>query len=113
MDNNGQSIRCHFTSETALYLAYMSFIKDGGLFIRTKNAYELGSEVNLSIQLINEPEQYQTPATVVWITPKGAQGNKPVGIGVQFTGENAKIICNKIETLLAGLINSTQPTDTM
>ena len=113
MVDDVQSISCHFTSESALYLAYMPFIKDGGVFIRTKNTYELGSQVKLSVQLLGEPDKYAIDAKVIWITPKGAQGNKPPGIGVQFIGENTRALCNKIETHLAGFSKSTQPTDTM
>jgi type IV pilus assembly protein PilZ len=49
---------------------------------------------------------------VIWVTPRGAQGNRTAGIGVQFseqdTGANAKI-----EEYLAGLLTSEKPTHTM
>jgi type IV pilus assembly protein PilZ len=106
-------IHCNFSTEALLYLAYMPFVKGGGLFVRTKNGYELGSNVMLSVQLLNEPDSYLVEGKVVWITPKGAQGNKPAGIGVQFTGENSRHFCNKIETYLAGMLKSTQITDTI
>ena len=106
-------ISCAFSSEASLYLAYMPFVKGGGLFIRTKNTYTLRSPVSLSVQLLSEPESYLIEGQVVWITPKGAQGNKPAGIGVQFTGENSRHFCNKIETYLAGMLKSTQMTDTI
>ena len=91
----------------------MPFIKGGGLFVRTKAAYELGDSVSLSVQLLNEPDSYVIEGKVVWLTPKGAQGNKPIGIGIQFIGENSRHFCNKIETLLAGMLKSTQNTDTI
>ncbi len=106
-------INCIFSNEGALYLAYMPFVKGGGLFVRTKNTYVLGSQVSLSVQLLDEPDSYLVEGKVVWITPKGAQGNKPTGIGVQFTGENSRNFCNKIETYLAGMLKSTQLTDTI
>jgi type IV pilus assembly protein PilZ len=112
MTDSPQTITCVFDNEQILYPAYMPFIKGGGLFIRTNNVFELGSEVKLSIRLMSEPEIYLIDGKVVWITPKGAQGNKPAGIGVQFMGES-RSICNKIETYLAGLLKSTQITDTM
>jgi type IV pilus assembly protein PilZ len=49
---------------------------------------------------------------VVWITPKGAQGNKVAGIGVQFTGDTT-IARDKIETYLAGALKSDRMTHTM
>lgn len=113
MTKDVSPINCSFNSEGVLYLAFMPFVKGGGLFIRTKNNYVFGSQVNLSIQLLNDPENYLIEGKVIWITPKGAQGNKPSGIGVQFTGENSRGFCNKIETYLAGMLKSTQGTDTI
>ena len=108
-----EPIACVFHNAEALYLAYMPFIKDGGLFIRTKDTHALGSQVSLSVQLLDDTETYFIEGKVIWITPKGAQGNKPAGVGVQFTGENSRALLNKIETYLAGMLKSTQMTDTM
>jgi len=46
------------------------------------------------------------------MTPKGAQGNRATGIGVQFSDE-AKIVKEKIEKYLAGAVNSERPTHTL
>lgn len=108
-----ESIDASFVTEKALYLAYMPFIKNGGLFVRTQNAHMLGSLVSLSIRFPGESETYETKGKVVWITPKSAQGNKLAGIGVQLMGEQSRVICNKIETCLAGMLKSTLPTDTI
>ncbi|KTD61475.1 PilZ domain-containing protein [Legionella shakespearei] len=113
MTEKAQLINCSFTSEASLYLAYMPFVKGGGLFIRSNHIYPLGESVELSVKLINEHEPYLVQGTVVWITPKGAQGNKPPGIGVQFIGDNSRYLCNKIETYLAGMLKSSQLTDTI
>ncbi|WP_133127099.1 PilZ domain-containing protein [Legionella nagasakiensis] len=104
---------CVYKDETALYQAYMSFVQGGGLFIRTTQDFQLGNKVNLSIQLPNEEENYLVEGKVVWLTPKGAGGNKPIGIGIQFTSENGRLLSNKIETYLAGMLKSTQMTDTI
>lgn len=108
-----KSITCSFPTEAALYLAYMPFIKGGGLFIRTHPCFSLGEQLELSIYFLNEPECHAISAKVVWITPKGAQGGKPPGVGVQFDGQNSRNLCNKIETYLAGMLKSTQLTDTI
>jgi type IV pilus assembly protein PilZ len=113
MSDDPLLVSCAFKNEEALYLAYMPFIKGGGLFVRTNAVYALGTQVPLSIQLMDEPEPYVLAAKVVWMTEKGVQGNKPAGIGVQFMGENNRLLCNKIETYLAGRLKSTQMTDTM
>lgn len=106
-------ISCAFPSEASLYLAYMPFIKGGGLFIRTNSTYTLGNSIQLVIKLFNEPDSYIVDGHVVWITPRGAQGSKPPGIGIQFVGDNSRHLCNKIETYLAGMLKSTQLTDTV
>lgn len=60
---------------------------------------------------MDEDEVIEVDGKVIWITPNGAQGNKVPGIGVQFLGDNSRYLCNKIETYLAGMLKSTQPTD--
>lgn len=113
MMDTTQQINCTFLSESDLYAAYMPFVKGGGLFIRTKTNYSFGSEVKLFVKLMDEDESYVVEGKVIWITPNGAQGNKVPGIGVQFIGENSRYLCNKIETYLAGMLKSSQFTDTI
>ncbi len=108
-----KTITCSFPTEASLYLAYMPFIKAGGLFIRVNPTFSLGEPIQLTISFLNEPDTYTINGKVVWITPKGAQGGKPPGIGVQFEDENSRNLCNKIETYLAGMLKSTQITDTI
>jgi len=108
-----QQITCSFTSKDLLYWAYMPFVIGGGLFIRTEKTYVLGALVNLTIKLMNEYDHYSVDAKVVWITPKGAQGNKMPGVGLQFLSENRSCLCNKIETYLAEMLKSQQVTDTI
>lgn len=106
-------VNCTFSSEASLYAAYMPFIKGGGLFIRTDNTYQLGECISLSVTLFAEPEPYLIDTQVVWITPKGTQGNKPPGIGLQFIGDASLPLFRKIETYLAEMIKSSQLTDTI
>ncbi|WP_115707324.1 PilZ domain-containing protein [Legionella sainthelensi] len=108
-----QQINCIFPNESALYAAYMPFVKNGGIFIRTNHKIEFGAMVNLSVKLMDEDEFYVVDGKVVWITPQGAQGNKTPGVGIQFVGENSSNLCNKIETYLAGMLKSSQITDTI
>ena len=98
--------------KSVLYAAYMPFIREGGLFIPTSKQYQLGDEVFMLLKLMEEPEKIPVAGKVVWITPKGAQGNKVAGIGVQFTGED-NMARDKIETLLAGALKSDRLTHTM
>ncbi|WP_121332211.1 PilZ domain-containing protein [Pseudomonas aeruginosa] len=98
--------------KSVLYAAYMPFIRNGGLFIPTNKNYKLGDEVFMLLNLMEEPEKIPVAGKVVWITPKGAQGNRAASIGVQFNdGDNTAR--NKIETYLAGALKSDRPTHTM
>lgn len=97
--------------KAVLYAAYMPFLRDGGLFIPTAKTYQLGDEVFMLLKLMDEAEKIPVAGKVVWITPKGAQGNKVAGVGVQFTGDSQAR--DKIETLLAGALKSTRPTHTL
>ena len=113
MDDAMPQIHCSFDNGDQLYPAYMPFITGGGVFVRTKQSYKLGTEVLLKIQIMDEKEPYEVEGRIIWITPKGAQGNKPAGVGVQFVGENRRMLVNKIETSLAGMLKSTQTTDSI
>jgi type IV pilus assembly protein PilZ len=98
----------------ALYGAYLSYIKGGGIFVATNKRYNLGDEVFVLMTLPEGNERLPVAGKVVWITPAGSQGNRPAGIGVQFAdsaeGDAAR---GKVEAILAGIINSDKPTHTM
>ncbi|GAB2513681.1 PilZ domain-containing protein [Lysobacter humi (ex Lee et al. 2017)] len=100
--------------KTQLYNAYMPFLKGGGIFVPTPKRYSLGDEVFLLITLPESGERLPVAGKVVWITPVGAQGGHPAGIGVQFP-ESAEgdQVRGKIETVLAGLLAGDRPTHTM
>ncbi|MFT5716125.1 MAG: type IV pilus assembly protein PilZ [Oleiphilaceae bacterium] len=98
--------------KAVLYAAYMPFIKNGGLFIPTAKNYQLSDEVFLLLNLMDEPDKIPVAGKVVWVTPKGAQGNRAAGIGVQFNEED-ETARNKIETYLAGSLSSDRPTHSM
>lgn len=113
MDDGRNELSCVFQNENALFLSFMPFVRDGGLFVRTKQTYQLDDQVTLLLTFFDEPEVHRVQGRVVWITPQGAQGNKMAGIGVQFSSENKRQMCNKIETYLAGRLKSALSTDTM
>jgi type IV pilus assembly protein PilZ len=97
----------------ALYAAYMPFLKGGGLFIPTNRSYRIGDEVFMLLSLLEDPNRIKVAGRVAWITPV-QQGNRPQGIGVQFSDSEGGIEAkNKIEGLLAGVLKSTRPTHTM
>src|ERR1051325_9266768 len=61
--------------KSALYLAYMPFVKNGGLFIPTNSNYRLGDEVFMLLNLMGEDEKLPVAGRVIWVTPKGATGD--------------------------------------
>jgi type IV pilus assembly protein PilZ len=98
--------------KAVLYAAYMPFVINGGLFIPTGKSYKLGDEVFMLLSLMDEAEKIPVAGKVVWVTPKGAQGNRAAGIGVQFSDQD-NIAVSKIENYLAGMLTSDKPTHTM
>lgn len=98
--------------KAVLYAAYMPFLQNGGLFIPTNKPYRIGDEVFMLLNLMDEPEKIPVAGKVVWVTPKRAQGNRASGIGVQFNAQD-DTATRKIETYLAGALESDRPTHTM
>lgn len=95
-----------------LYSAYMPFVENGGLFIPTRKQYELGDEVFVLLNLMDEPERIPLAGTVIWITPPNAQANRAQGIGIQFNDRDNPARA-KIEKYLAGMLNSGRVTHTL
>ena len=60
--------------KSALYLAYMPFVKNGGLFIPTNSNYRLGDEVFMLLNLMGEEEKLPVAGRVIWMTPEGRAG---------------------------------------
>lgn len=99
--------------KNALYLAYMPFIRNGGLFIPTTKEYRLGDEVFILLSLMESDERLPVAGTVAWITPRGAQGKRAQGIGVQFNSQDGGVTQKKIESMLAGVNGGERPTQTL
>jgi len=99
--------------KSALYLAYMPFVANGGLFIPTNSNYGLGDEVFMLLNLMGEEEKIPVAGKVIWLTPKGAQGKRTAGIGVQFSDQDGGTTQKKIENYLAGALGGDKPTHTM
>jgi type IV pilus assembly protein PilZ len=96
----------------ALYEAYMPFLKNGGLFVATEKDLVLGQRVTLLLDLMGEPEILRISGKTVWCTPKGAEGSRQAGIGVEFL-EDGIDVNNKIRDYLASTLTSQSSTHTM
>jgi type IV pilus assembly protein PilZ len=99
--------------KSALYLAFMPYVINGGLFIPTNSIYSLGDEVFMLLNLMDEENKLPVAGRVIWITPKGAQGKRTAGIGVQFSDQDNGDTRKKIDTYLAGALDGDKPAHTM
>ncbi len=99
--------------KSSLYAAYMPFVQNGGLFIPTNKSYNLGDEVFMLLSLMDDGERLPVAGKIIWMTPKGAQGNRAYGVGVQFSQQDKGATRGKIETHLAGALKSDRITHTM
>ena len=99
--------------KSALYVAYMPFVKNGGLFIPTNKSYTVGDEVFILLTLMDQAERLPVAGRVIWVTPRGAQGKRTAGIGVQFSAQDGGETQRKIETYLAGALSADRRTHTM
>jgi type IV pilus assembly protein PilZ len=99
--------------KSALYLAYMPFVRNGGLFIPTTSTYKFGDEVFMLLNLMGEADKIPVAGSVIWMTPKGAQGKRMAGIGVQFSDQDNGGTQKKIDNYLAGALNGDKATHTM
>lgn len=97
----------------ALYMSYMPFIENGGLFVPTQKEYNLGDEMFLLVKIMDELEPVHISGTVVWVSPPGALGNRPRGVGVQFGGDDALATKDLIESKLGASVSLTRSTHTM
>ncbi len=99
--------------KSALYAAYMPYIKGGGLFIPTNKNFKIGEEVFMLLSLVDDPLKLKVVGKVIWVTPV-AQATRPQGIGVQFSDKDGGAeVRNKIEAILGGALKANRPTHTM
>lgn len=107
-----ENLYLEFVSERDLYQSYMPFLKQGGLFIRTAEHFDLGTEVLLQVVLPDSLETSEIKGKICWLTPVGAQNGTPPGIGVNFV-EDPDNIRNQIEKAIGRFLNSSEPTLSM
>ena len=101
-------------SKASLYLAWIPLFKVGGLFVPTQREFSLGDPVVVMLSLLARRAKIPLRGTVAWINPANASGNRPQGIGVQFSGDQASQQLRKeIEVLLGGVSRSSRSTYTL
>ncbi|AIY65683.1 MAG: PilZ domain-containing protein [Pseudoalteromonas spongiae] len=107
-----QELLVDFEDTRELYKSYMPYLKTGGLFVRTNMQFEMSQPLALRISLPDALEEDVITGEVVWITPQGSQNSNPPGVGVSFIDDKSQVR-DKIEKMLGGMLNSSDPTYTM
>ena len=101
-------------SKSALYSAWIPLLKGGGIFLPSNRSHTLGEEVLILLSLLDEPNKIPLQGTVAWINPAHSAGNRPQGIGVQLQdSELGRELKKRVESLLAGALQSSRPTHTI
>ncbi len=96
-----------------LHQCYMPFITNGGLFVKTTKNFKVGDDVFMILTL-DQDERMPITGKVVWITPKGSQGGRSQGIGVQLSDDaDMEVVKTKINTILAPYSGEEIPSLTM
>lgn len=98
--------------EHTLLSAYMPLLERGGIFVPTRERYDLGQEVYLLLTLPGDNERVPVTGQVVWVSPDGVAGRRVPGIGIHFSPED-RAVRDRIETLLAGHLDKGAPTYTL
>lgn len=101
-------------NKNELHMSYMSFVKNGGLFVPTQHEhkYKMGEVISVLLSLMGEKDILIT-GQIIWKTPKDAENYRVSGIGIQFSSKDKGTTQAKIENHLAGLLESNEPTHTL
>ena len=99
--------------KSALYLAYMPFVRNGGLFIPTNSNYRLGDEVFMLLNLMGEDEKLPGGRSRDLGDAEGrtgqAHGRHRRAVQRAGRGQTQK----RIENYLAGALSGDKSTHTM
>jgi type IV pilus assembly protein PilZ len=107
-------ISLNLKGKSALYAAWMPMLKGGGLFMQSTKPHQLGDDVLLILQFLDEPVKLPITGKVAWINPPHAAGNRPQGVGIQLPdNEVGRELKKRIEGILAPVAKSDRATHTM
>lgn len=113
IDSPHKVLHVQYTDKQSLFNCFMSFCRDGGLFIPGGNipgiTPHLGVQVHMLVELPGDPNLYTASGKISWINM-----DKRRGVGVRMTAdEHGRALRNAIENNLGGMIKSPSPTYTM
>ncbi len=78
------SLAIAFKSSGEFTYSYMMNLSSGGLFIKTDKPLLIDAELEMSIQMPDDPEILHIRGRVVWTKPQAHAF--PAGMGIQFIG---------------------------
>ena len=99
-------------NRTNLYKSYMSFLKNGGIFVELPSTkeYKIGDEVLAVLDIMESEQKFPLQTKIVWLSNK----NHPIGVGLAFDdGDIASQAKTFIEKNLVGLLKHHVETFTM
>ena len=101
-------------SKAALYAAWIPLLKGGGIFLPSNRSHALGDEVLILLTLLDDSNKIPLQGSIAWINPANAAGNRTQGIGVRLhESDIARELKKRVEGLLAGVLQSPRPTNTI
>ncbi|NWN81446.1 MAG: PilZ domain-containing protein [Halomonas sp.] len=107
-----QALSLTIEDTQALFAAYMPALERGGIFVPTRERHELGQQIHLLLVLPGDSDAIPVTGEVIWVTPDGASGGRPPGVGIHFSTADS-LTRDRIERLLAGHPDDGTPTHTL
>lgn len=105
----GKVFQVNYSEKSAVYSCYMTFLKDGGLFVPTEHALGMNEAVFLMVRLPEKPLPYFLAGQVGWLS----FGRKK-GMGVRLTpDDHSREFKKTVEQMLSSQIKSQAATYTM
>lgn len=110
-------VRLDVADKSELCAAYMPFVINGGIFVNDtqlgSTRCDMGSDVFLLMHLVDQGERLPVAGKVIWVTPRGGGAQRPAGVGIQFSSQDNGATQQRLETILAGMLENRRATHTM
>ena len=79
-----KKITLEFKNQAELDQHKAAFIKDSGFLISAQKNLDMGTDVELKINLLDEKQKLTYTGKVVWITPQSSELSTDIQIGLQL-----------------------------
>ena len=112
----GRMLQLRLESKPIIYASYMSFLEFGGVFMPTSDAFKMGEEVLLVLELVGpaKTEKMFIKTNVCWINANPSASGRPKGVGLAFGNDESGLKAKaQFEAILTGLLHNERPTYTL